>query len=131
MFGGERGVAEAEVDPAEEAVGFGELGRKGNGLAKRFSGARPVLLLGESAAEEVVEVGEALVGGRGGLQQREDFRDAAFAIEELAESEEGVGFGDRGGIALTEFESGAEGGFGGGAAEGVEGLAAGGGDAPG
>ena len=100
-------------------------------MAEGDGGAGPVFLLGVGAAEEVMKARDALVGWRGGLEEREDFVDAAFAIEEVAEGEEGVGFGDGGGVALAELEGGAKDSFRGRAAEGVEGLAAGGGDPPG
>ena len=100
-------------------------------MAKGFGGAGPLFLLGEGSAEEVVEAGDAPVGGRGGLEEREDFGTAAFAIEEVAEGEEGIWFSDGGGVALAEFEGGAKDSFCGRAAEGVEGLATGCGDTPG
>ena len=62
-------------------------------MAEGFGGAGPLFLLGEGAAAEVVEAGDALVGGRGGLEEREDLGGAAFAIKEVAEGEEGSGSG--------------------------------------
>lgn len=122
MAGGLRGVAEAVVDAAEEAVGFGVGELERDGVAEGFGGGGPLLLLGVGATELVVIRGEALVGGRRGTEEGERFGDAALAGEEGGETEAGVGFSG----GCREIESLAEGGFGGGAAEGVEGLATGG-----
>ena len=86
MAGGLGGVAEAVVDAAEEAVGFGVGGLEGDGVAEGFGGGGPLFLLGEGAAELVVVGGEAEVGGGRGAEEGEGFGEAALAGEEGGEA---------------------------------------------